>query len=427
MKIGINKFYDADAKDATGGPALTTEVLMKELTTIKGALEKSLNDKAETREKNLDEKITAVNEAITELKAQKPEVTADELKAIKNDLDITVKAFDLLQKQTKADKQRNTGGNQSREDNSLVGQIVKGLNERKDEVMSGEIVNKKGKDAIQMKAVGDMTTTTTLNGAIPNTYRSGIVPVPFEMVHMRDIVGVIPSETDSYHFYRHTVGEGTIEFQKYESEQKAQIDEDLVETTVNLNYLAGWLRISKKMLRNFTALQAYITKWLPEKYYQREDTKAYQALISGATGVANADTGGGMARQIIRTIGAQRKARYNVNGIVLDGAAWANLLTYTTTAGEYNQPGVVTITPSGQMLIVGIPVYVVSWVGTDEAIVGDWRYFEIIQSEALSLGFFEQDGDNVKFNKVTVRIEASVGFALLDPAAFAVISLEGVS
>ena len=69
----------------------------------------------------------------------------------------------------------------------------------------------------------------------------------------------------------------------------------------------------------------------------------------------------------------------------------------------------------------------VSWVGTDEAIVGDWRYFEIIQSEALSLGFFEQDGDNVKFNKVTVRIEASVGFALLDPAAFAVISLEGVS
>ena len=149
---------------------------------------------------------------------------------------------------------------------------------------------------------------------------------------------------------------------------------------------------------------------------------------SNATGVANADTGGGIIRQVIRTIGLQKKAKYNVTGIVMDGATWANILTYTTTAGEFTQPiGVVTISNTGQLMVCGIPVYTASWVGGDEVLLGDWNYFEIIQSEALSLGFFEQDGDNVKKNKITARIEASVAFAMLDPKAFVVMSVESVS
>jgi hypothetical protein len=183
----------------------------------------------------------------------------------------------------------------------------------------------------------------------------------------------------------------------------------LTEQTVNLNYLAGWLRISRKMLKNFAGLQSYITRWLPERYYQREDTKAYQALISAATGVQDL-TGTDMISMIIRTIGKQKKAKYNVNGIVIDGEVWAKLLTYkASTSGEFTQPiGVVTISQTGQLMICGVPVYTASWVGADEAIVGDWKNFEIIQSEGLSLQFFEQDGTNVRENKITARIEASV-------------------
>jgi HK97 family phage major capsid protein len=265
-------------------------------------------------------------------------------------------------------------------------------------------------------------------GNLPNTYRSGIVGQPYEMVHLRDLVVVTPSATDSYHFYRHNVGEGAINWQVQELATKQQIDENLAEQTVNLDYLAGWLRISRKMLRNFSGLQAYITRWLPEKYYQVEDTKGYQALISAATGVADS-SGTDTISVIIRTIGLQKKAKYNVNGIVVDGVTWARILTYkASTSGEFTMPiGVVSISPSGVLMICGVPVYVASWVGGDEAIIGDWRYFEIIQSEGLSLQFFEQDGTNVRENKITVRIEASVGFAMLDPLAFVVASLESVS
>lgn len=424
MKFGITKFYDPAPTD-TGA---TKDVILKELGNIKSALEKKLSEDKANTEKNLDEKLAEVNTAIETLKATKPEVTADELKAIKDDLDITIKAFDKLQTRLKSQQMQNAGGHT--EDNTWTGQIKKGLLENKEAITSGSIVGKKGKESIQMKAVQDMTVIGNVStGVVPNTYRSGIIPQPYENVHLRDIVNVTPSDTDSYHFIRHAkTGEGSITWQGNENGTKSKFDEDFVEVAVTLDYLAGFLKISRKMLRNFSSLQATLTRWLPEKYYQAEDTKGYQAIIAQATGVANTDTGGGMIRQIIRTIGLQRKAKYSVNGIVVDGAVWANILTYTTTQGEFTQPiGVVTISPNGTLMICGIPVYVTSWVGGDEAIIGDWRFFEIIQSEGLQLGFFEQDENNVQKNMITVRIEASIGFAMLDPAAFAVASLETVS
>jgi HK97 family phage major capsid protein len=332
-----------------------------------------------------------------------------------------------LQLRIKADANVSRGGGQ-REDMSLGGQIAKAFGGFRDKVIKGTISKGENEATLEMKVLTDMSVVNSIStGVVPNTYRSGIVPLPFEMVHLRNIVNVTPSETDSYHFYRHTGGDGAIDWQVQELATKQQIDEDFAESTVNLDYLAGWLRISRKMLRNFSGLQAYITRWLPERYYQREDNKGWQAILAQATGqtVVSSD----FMTSIIRTIGAQRKARYDVNGIVVDGSVWANMLTYkAVTSGEFTIPqGTVTISPTGQMLICGIPVYVASWVGGDTAVVADWKNFEIIQSEALSLQFFEQDGTNVRENKITARIEASIGFAMLNPAAFSVLSLASVS
>lgn len=335
------------------------------------------------------------------------------------------KGFDALQLQFKELKQ---SGPMNKNSNPFQDSLVAGIAELKNNLTDNGIKNKSFTTDIQLKAVGDMTIAANLTGAIPNTYRSEIVPVPFEMVHFRSLVTVTPSETDSYHFYRHSVGEGSIEFQNQELETKAQFDEDLTEVTVNLNYLAGWLRISRKMLRNFKGLQGYLSRWIPERYYEREDTKAYQALISGATGLTDT-TGTDIVSQIIRTIGLQKKAKYKVNGIVMDGAVWAKLLTYkASSSGEFTMPiGTITISPTGQLMILGIPVYTASWVGGDEVLIGDWTSFEIVQSESLSLQFFEQDGTNVRENKITARIEASIGFAFLQPAAMSVLAVESVS
>ena len=422
--------YKEDGDPVTPPAPLTADVLMKELGTIKDALSKNFDKKAADQEKNFDEKLTAVNEAIESLKkleGDKDKATAETLKAIQEDLAITIKAFDKLQLRMKADKGISNG---QQENTSLKAQIFKAFTGFKDKIKSGTI--SKGENeatlTMDMKALTDMSVVNSIStGVVPNTYRTGIIPLPYEMVHLRDLVNVTPSETDSYHFYRHTGGDGSIEFQVQELATKAQIDEDFNETTVNLDYLAGWLRISRKMLRNFVGLQAYITRWLPERYYQREDTKGWQNILANATGVTVASSD--IMTSIIQTIGAQRQAKYDVNGIVVNGSVWAKMLTYkASTSGEFTIPiGTVTIAPNGQLMIVGIPVYVASWVGGDTAIIGDWKSFEIIQSEGLSLQFFEQDGTNVRENKITVRIEASIGFAMLNPPAMSVLNLTTVS
>lgn len=389
---------------------------------LKTALKKDLTPDVEAEVKK---QLKDVEKTLKAVNGLPDEITADQLKEWKGKYEALETGFDALQGQFKEFKM---AGPAQRSNNPFADQLIEAVKELKQNIKGDSIKGGSFSKEIELKAVGDMTIAANLSGSIPNTYRDGIVPVPFEMLHLRQLVAVTPSETDSYHFYRHSVGEGSIEFQNQELETKSQFDEDMTEVTVNLNYLAGWLRISKKMLRNFKGLQGYLSRWIPERYYDREDTKGYQNLISGATGLT-VTSGTDIITNIIRTIGAQRKAKYKVNGIVMDGAVWANILTlHASTSGEFTQPiGVVTISTTGQLLICGIPVYVVSWVGADEVIIGDWSQFEIVQSESLSLQFFEQDGTNVRENKITVRIEASIGFALYQPAAFSVLSVESVS
>lgn len=395
----------------------TKETIMNELNNIKSALETSLTEKANASAKNVEDKFSEVSKAIEQIKSMKPDVNAEEFKAVKENLETTIKALDIVQERMKPVVK-------SSAPQSWNDMVVKSMTENKSSIQAVQNTTQK----FQVKTVGDITTATNLTGNIPFTYRAGLVPLPFENIHARNLFTVTPSETDSYHFYRHTLGEGVINWQGGENTAKQQIDEDLLEVTVNLDYLAGYLKVSRKMLRNFTALQSYLGRWLPERYYQAEDTKAWISMVGSATGATDT-TGTDMISRIIRTIGAQKQARYNPNAIIIDGNVWAKILTYkASTSGEFTQPiGVVNILPTGQLTICGIPVYTATWVGGDEAIILDTRYFEIIQSEGLSLQFFEQDSDNVTKNKITARIEASVGFAVLDPAAISVLALESVS
>lgn len=377
--------------------------ILSELENMKAALEASLTEKSA---KNVDEKISAVNAAIVDLKSKAPEVSAEEFNAVKANLDTTIKALDILQSRS----------NVSKSDAKPMswGKAVSTIMENH----KSAITNFKGgqTDKLQLK---DFTIADSLTGNIPYTYSPTIQGPGMEMTHARALFSVIPSATDSFHFYRHTFTP-SIEFQTDENTAKEALSEALAEVTVNLNYLAGFLKISRKMLKNFIGLQTYLGQWLPEEYYQAEDAQAMSAL-TGATGtpVTSATT---LVENIILTIGSQMNAKKNVNFIAVNGATWATILATKTTGGEFTMPGgSVVIAPSGALTICGVPVVVASWVPASTAIVGDRTKFGIVQSEGLALQFFEQDSDNVQKNKITARVEASVGFALLDPAAFAII------
>lgn len=301
----------------------------------------------------------------------------------------------------------------------LVGECEKALGEM---ATRGKEIGAVRKE-FDRKAVTDMTLVNNLVGDPVKTYRTGFVEHPYWPVHFRDLVAVTPSATDTYVFYRHTTSEGTIAFQTDETAIKAKIDEDYIEVIVNLNYLAGWLKVSRKMLRNLPGLQGQLSRWLPERYYQAEDAAAYAAL-SGSAGLTTPVAGSNNINSILLTQGAIEDKGYTVNGIVMRPSAWANLMTNASTDGIYTLPGSVVLSPQGGLQIVGMPIVKALWVPANTAVIGDWSKFEIVQSEALSLRISQENENDFIRNMMTALIEASIGFAMLDPAAFSIIPLD---
>ena len=277
--------------------------------------------------------------------------------------------------------------------------------------------------SMNYKDVGPMTIANNLTGStgVP-TYQPGIVPAPSEPLHLRQIIGVFPSATDNYHFIRHneSIGEGAFAYQTNELSAKAQVDYDFTDVTVTLNPLAAYLKVSRKMLRNVPALAAYLGQYLPEQYLQAEDDQGYTAFntVSGKTTGSTAGNWDG----ILETIGLVEDQKYSVNGIVVKPSVYYTLLAYKGSTYDYNMPGVVTM-ENGVMRVNGIPVFKATWVPDDTALIGDWRTFKIIQSEALSVRSTDTDQDDFIKNRITYLCECVQGFAIERPAALSEIDL----
>ena len=82
-------------------------------------------------------------------------------------------------------------------------------------------------------------------------------------------------------------------------------------------------------------------------------------------------------------------------------------------SGEYDLPEGVTFV-NGQLYLFGIPVYASTAITAPDYVVGDFDMgAQLLTQEGMRIEFFEQDGTNVRENKVTVRIEATMRFLFM--------------
>lgn len=276
---------------------------------------------------------------------------------------------------------------------------------------------------MHLKAVGTMTAAAHLTGAVQASYYSGgVVARPKVKTHFRDLVQVIPSATGLWKFYRANIptGEGSFDWQLTHGALKAQVDYDLTEVTLNAEYLAGWVKIAKQMLQDLPFLQNYVNSQLIEDYLRKEDNAFFGQLYSAATG-ASTGSSTNTAEKVIDIMAAVEEANHDVNAIVVTGAVWAGILKTTLGSGAgYGVPGGITISPNGDVQMLGIPLIKTSAsnIGNNRILMGDFTKVKIIQAEGLNVSMSEHDQDNFVRNVVTVKCEARVGLAILDPTAF---------
>lgn len=274
---------------------------------------------------------------------------------------------------------------------------------------------------IEQKAVGNMTASANLTGNVVISYN--LVPAVRgrQAVHMRDLVQTIPSQTGLWQFYRQNtpVGEGSFDFQTTHGAAKNQLDYDLTAVTVTAEFLAGYSRIARQMLQDLPFLQTFVNSELVEDYLRTESFKFFDQMAAGGGATGSSTTSASVTvEKIIDYMTNLMQANYQPNAIVVRPAVWGTVLK--TKPADYSIPGGVTISPNGDVMILGIPMVACTTnaLPDNKILVGDWSKAAIIQTEGMGVGMFEQDQDNVIKNLVTIRVESRVGFAILRPDAF---------
>lgn len=290
--------------------------------------------------------------------------------------------------------------------------VMKGIKENFEHLQT---VKKGNGVSFETKTVGTMTVAANLTGSSVARYELTPALRGRRKLNYRDLVDIIPTDTGTWKYYRQDspVGEGSFGTQTIGS-AKAQIDYDFTEKTVTVDTVAGFARIAKQMLRDLPFLQSYLPSELQEDYLRSETNKFINAHMAETP--AYSTTASVYAEKCIEWIAYLMSLDYNPNAIVSTASNWATLLS--TKPSDYSIPGGVTITANGEIAIAGVPFVVMNGMTGTNTFVGDWSRAKIIQANALSINFYEQDSDNVQKNLVTVRAEADVQLAVLRPDAF---------
>lgn len=371
------------------------EKLQAELSAIKTALET----------KTVAEVKSAIEAFETKMNTSNKDAFENELKAVKDAFELQIKA--VQEHADKLDLKLQSKAVEKTQKDALVESIelnFKGISE----VRKG--------NALQVKAVGNMTLGANLTGDEPRVYNNNVVMIPGQMVNVSDLVGLVNIAGGTYTYPREGAGEGSIASQT-EGSSKSQRDYDFTMVDLATNFIAGFTRYSKKMANNLPFLTSFIPNALRRDYAIAENSIFNGVLAAAATASTQIITGKNKIEMLLNEIATQEGLNYPVNGIVVRPADyWDILKTEKSTGAGYGLPGIVTL-EGGQLRINGIPIFKANWLAANKYYVGDWSTVDKIVTEGLSLEFSETEGANFVTNNITARIEAQVGLAVQQPAA----------
>jgi hypothetical protein len=259
--------------------------------------------------------------------------------------------------------------------------------------------------AFDIKSVADMTIATHHTG---NVYLNQLTTPPprGSYNHMRGILSVLPSAYDTIDYPREVVPAGEGSFgPTAEGVAKNQMDYDTLMIQLALDYETGYVTVGRQSLKNLPFLQQYINNNLFEDFQRREDIKYLNSLASLATSGSSSATY--TAEKMIDFSVQVFNAGYNANGILTTGAGWAQVLK--TKPSDFSVPGGIVISPSGDIMVAGLPVYKSQSVTAGRMYVADWTKAFIVQGSSFNIRTSEHHSDNFTKNKVTILAEAPVG------------------
>ncbi len=276
----------------------------------------------------------------------------------------------------------------------------------------------------------DMTTANSFTGeVIPAQRVDGIKYDPTRPVHVRQLLSVGASSSDVIRYVKETAYDNGAST-KAEGATLTESDFDLTATSVNIEKIGTYFRISEEMLADTPQLTSYLAARAPEKLLTVEDAQ----LISGngtapnLTGLMTSATdfaAGGFAGAVnaanqfdVLTVAINQLAlvNYTPDYIMLNPTDFHKILLLKSSTNEYLKDQVYM---GLQPQFLGIPVVINTAIPAGEYLVGNFSTgTQLWVRENISLEFFREDGTNVRDGFVTVRLVERVALTTYAPLAF---------
>ena len=195
--------------------------------------------------------------------------------------------------------------------------------------------------------------------------------------------------------------------------------------------VAHWIKISKQLAADAPALAAYVNTRMRYGVNAKVDTQlvvgdGVAPNISGtydsgnytAHGIADAALGTVFKKFVLirKVIAACYAAGYPADAIVLNPADWATMEIelMTTAAGQT----LYSVTEGGQPRLFGLPVIQAIGMAADTFQVGRFsEAYMIYNREGTVVEMSDSDGDNFRYNLLTLRAERRLALATEKPAA----------
>jgi len=396
---------------------------------------KSIKGEASDAKIKAAEALTKVGDLIKtiEAKADKSDIDNQRVKMADGNEYGLKEAFDLLQEQhdklsVKVGMQLKTA---PKEAQSFEQVIAKALEDNLDGFE--KFARKETKRVeFEFKAVGDMTTGNVTGGSrYGQLFNPAIIQNPNRKVHIMDLLpGGNIGPGNSFTFMRENgQGEGAIA-PVAETGTKAQLDLDLIESTVQIETIAGWLRFTRKAMTNIPGFMAFLNARIPEKFqrvldaqflYGSGTTPNIKGILTSGNFVASTyDDTVPLVERITGDVAVLEDTyERDATGILMRPI---DILPFyenkAAGSGEYDLPRNVTFV-NGQLYISGVPVYMSTAVTAGDYVVGDWvNGAQVLTQEAMRMELFEQDADNVTKNKITLRVEGNYALPVYGPDYF---------
>lgn len=383
---------------------LKTNVLTAAETKGKEAAEKAFDAYAEKYKETLKEDAKIVFE--------------ESIKSVKETYDGN---FDALQKHMDKLDIRLQGVNKVKqnEKKSFSQLLGEELLEKHDEI--AKFANKETKSiSFEIKAPADITTGNVTGTRYGELFNSNIIDRPSRQVYMSQILagGSIGAGNSFTHMREVGAGEGN-PAPTAEGATKSQFDYDLEENTVQIETIAGWMRVTRKAMSNIPGFVSFLQRRIPDRFERVKDAQVLYGdgstpnlkgiLTSGNFVDQTTPVNKPVSEKLIDYISLfEDTYERDANGILLRPSTFYSMFTQTASgSGEYDLPFGVTI-EGGVARVLGVPIFTTTALNATDIVVGDWANgAQLLTQEAMRVEFFEQDGDNVRTNKVTIRVEGN--------------------